>query len=452
MRSTLFLIPAELFGLPVFGFGLLLGGWIVLSVLAMGWLVRQQGWNRDTAGYLPLLGLIAAAIVFLLPGMVEIDPATRLPLGVPVKGFGVMLMLATVAAVGLAAYRASQMGLDPEVIYSLAFCMFVAGIAGARLFYIIQYWAEFQRASLVETLQAAANVTKGGLVVYGSVLGGVPAGIWFLLHRRLPVLALLDIIAPSMVVGLALGRLGCFLNGCCYGGVCLTAPYALTFPGKSALDPPSPPYSQQLEAGWNSGLWLIRRGEEIAIGYIAPLGPAADQLRVGDVLSKINGAAVDHLLDPERLAKIDPARRTQAILEAAQERLRAAHGSYEVETADGRIVRWTTPQPPPRSVPIHPAQLYAAIDAGLLALVLWFFYPYRRRDGEVFALLLTVHPLSRFLLELIRSDEPGQFGTELTISQWLSVAFFAAGIVLWIWIASRPAGTALPAASRLATE
>ena len=68
-----------------------------------------------------------------------------------------------------------------------------------------------------------------------------------------------------------------------------------------------------------------------------------------------------------------------------------------------------------------PTQLYAAIDAGLLALVLWFYYPFRRRDGEVFALLITLHPISRFFLEMIRSDEPGQFGTGLTISQWLSL-------------------------------
>ena len=54
------------------------------------------------------------------------------------------------------------------------------------------------------------------------MLAGLPAGIWYLPPRGLPILAIGDIIAPSMVVGLALGRVGCFLNGCCFGGVCLT--------------------------------------------------------------------------------------------------------------------------------------------------------------------------------------------------------------------------------------
>src|SRR5256885_544272 len=81
--------------------------------------------------------------------------------------------------------------------------------------------------------------------------------------------------------------------------------------------------------------------------------------------------------------------------------------------------RWLSGRGPPRAGPVIGAQLSAAIDAVLLALVLWFFFPYRRHDGEVFALLVTLHPISRFFLEMIRRDEPGQFGTSLTISQWL---------------------------------
>jgi len=62
---------------------------------------------------------------------------------------------------------------------------------------------------------------RGGSSVYGSVLAGVPFGIYYLVRRGLPVLAMLDIIAPSMVVGAApSAAIGCFLNGCCYGGLC----------------------------------------------------------------------------------------------------------------------------------------------------------------------------------------------------------------------------------------
>jgi phosphatidylglycerol:prolipoprotein diacylglycerol transferase len=331
-----------------------------------------------------------------------------------------MLMLATIIAVGLAAYRAWQVGIDPEAIYSLAFVMFIAGILGARLFYIVQYWQHFVafdsagRVNWPATLGAMVQLTEGGLVVYGSVLAGLPAGFWYCRKRGLPILAVGDIIAPSMVVGLALGRIGCFLNGCCFGGVCPDASYGLTFPAGS------PPYLQQEEAGWQSGIWLTEKNGQVVVDYMAPESAAANSgLNIGDAIAGISGAKV-------------------ASLRQARERLAAARTSLEIETADGRIIRLLNPQPPARSVPIHATQLYAAIDAALLAAVLWFYFPYRRKDGEVFALLVTIHPISRFLLEMIRSDEPGQFGTVLTISQWLSLAIFAAAGVLWWYVEIQP--------------
>jgi len=302
--------------------------------------------------------------------------------------------------------------------------MFLAGIVGARLFYVIEYWnQEFSPArtgSVLASIYAIANVPKGGLVVYGSVLFGVPAGIWYCRLRGLPILRIGDVIAASMVVGLSLGRLGCFLNGCCFGGVCLNHDFALTFPADS------PPYLQHEQFGWRSGVWLEQepKSDKVRVAYLSPQGPvAAAGLRVGDEVKKINGSTVTSL------AK-------------ARQDLLAASTAYELETPE-RVIRWTSNSPPPRSVPIHAAQLYAAIDAALLACVLWFYFPFRRRDGEVFALLLTVHPISRFLIEMIRSDEPKY---PLTISQWISIGLFLAGIVLWIVI-ERPVRQSAPSAA-----
>jgi phosphatidylglycerol:prolipoprotein diacylglycerol transferase len=101
---------------------------------------------------------------------------------------------------------------------------------------------------------------------------------------------------------------------------------------------------------------------------------------------------------------------------------------------------WTVERPLGRSLPVHPAQLYSAIDAGLLCLFLLAYYPYRRRDGEVFALLITIHPVSRFLLEVIRTDETAVFGTGLSISQNLSLLMLAAAAGLWVWLLRRPRG------------
>ena len=431
MRSTLFYIPAELFGLPVFGAGLLVGAWLVISLLVLAWLVRQQGWSWDTAGYVPFLLLIAAAIVFVSPNMVEVDPATARAAGRADQrlwrdadvGDGRLSWPGRLAGAADGPRPGSDLFAGLLHVYRRH--------CGARLFYIVEYWPEFQQPSLADTLKSVANVTKGGLVVYGSVLAGVPAAIWFLVRRKLPVLAILDIIAPSMVVGLGIGRLGCFLNGCCYGGVCLTAPYALTFPDSS------PPYMRHMELGWRSGIWLTQQEGAVVVGYVAPHGPSPQELMPGDQVKRVNGAAVQSLAE-------------------AQKRLVTAQGSYEIETADGRIVRWTAPRPPPRSVPIHPTQIYAAIDAGLLALLLWMYYPFRRRDGEVFALLLTLHPISRFVLEMIRSDEAKQFGkgltSGLTISQCLSLGFLAAGCALWWYVERQPAGSALPPASAPVSE
>ena len=425
MRSTLFYIPYELLGIPVFGVGWVLAAWILVSLAILALVVRQQGWNRDTAGYLIYLAAVAAVIVFLLPNMVEAG-ADGKPLGVPIRGFGIMMMLATVAAVGLAAYRAQQVGIDPDVIYSLAFCMFIAGIVGARGFYIVQKLIEgkleipLSEARTIDVPQAIIgffNVTQGGLVVYGSVLAGLPAGIWYLRRRGLPLLPFADIIAPSMVVGQAIGRIGCFLNGCCYGGVCLTAGYALTFP------PQSGPYADHLARGWQSGVWLVQDNHQdspVRVGYVAPGSDAERQgVKAGDLPKRINGAQFQTLAQAQKL-------------------LRSSSGAYELETADGSVRRWSAANLPARSVPIHATQIYAAVDAGLLALVLWLYYPFRRRDGEVFALLITLHPISRFVLEAIRDDEPGQLHTGLTISQLLSLAILAAACVLWWYIERQP--------------
>ena len=126
MLRTIFQIPLEVGGWPVFGFGLLFWAWLAFSAVLMVWLVRRQGWTADTQSYLPILTIVAVAIAFVFPRIAEAD-------GLAIRGYGTMLVLATFAACGLAAYRARQIGLDPEVIYSLAFWLFLAGIGGARL-------------------------------------------------------------------------------------------------------------------------------------------------------------------------------------------------------------------------------------------------------------------------------------------------------------------------------
>jgi prolipoprotein diacylglyceryltransferase len=93
---------------------------------------------------------------------------------------------------------------------------------------------------------------------------------------------------------------------------------------------------------------------------------------------------------------------------------------------------------PNRSFSVHPAQVYAAISAALVCAVLWFAFPLRRFDGQLFAGLLLLYPVSRLLEEVIRSDENGVFGTPLTISQWVSVLLVLIGVGMWWWLSRRP--------------
>ena len=103
---------------------------------------------------LPVLLLLGAAIVFL---------PRVFPDGLPVRGYGVMLLAGIIAGVGMAMYRARQGGLDPEIILSLAIWLVICGVIGARLFYVIEYWDEkFAGRSPRDTLLEIVNVPKAG--------------------------------------------------------------------------------------------------------------------------------------------------------------------------------------------------------------------------------------------------------------------------------------------------
>jgi phosphatidylglycerol:prolipoprotein diacylglycerol transferase len=438
MRQTLFHIPAEIGGWPVFGFGLLLAVWVIVAAALLIWLARRQGWTGELVSHAMVLGLVGAGIAFLLPRMVG-------PQGLPVRGFGVMLLLAVAAGMWLALRRARQMRVDPEVILSLALWMIVPGIVGARAFYVIQYWdRQFHNVDAAgsmdwpATLRQMFDVTEGGLVVYGSVLGAALGLVAFVRIHRLNLLALGDVIAPSLALGQAIGRIGCFLNGCCYGGIA-TLSWALAFP------PHSPPYDRQVYEG-QIPYGLVLRGADDD----APL--------VSDVVAG-SEAAQAGLQRGDRLAAIDG--RSVATLAEARERLlpsqRPGADKEIVIVTAGREepYRFAALGPPPRSLPIHPTQLYGAIDGLLICLFLLAYTPFRRRDGEVIAWLSTIYPVTRFLMEMIRTDEPGWLGAEgsalarlTSIGQLISLGILVAAAALWLWLRTRPRGSVLASPSQ----
>lgn len=432
MCSELFRIPYSWGNVPIFGVGLLLAIWAVASAATIFGLVRRNGSFGEIVGSLPVLLLIGAAIIYL---------PRIFPDGLPVRGYGLMLLLGIVSGVGMSMYRARQGGLDPEIILSLAIWLVVGGVVGARLFYVVEYWDQnFAGKSPRETLLEIINIPEGGLVIYGGLVGAAVAFVIFVQKHRLPLLAMADLIAPSMAIGLALGRVGCFLNGCCYGGQ-TDLPWHVTFPKFSSryeAEKPadvqrfSPPYTDQASRGELHGFRLKSQGKQPAVvSNVESDSPAAAaDLRVGDSVDAINDLKINSLYDAKRQL-------LNAVI--AQQPIRLA-------LRDGRNITISAISMPERSRPVHPTQLYSAIDAALLGWLLWTFYPLRRRDGEAIALLLTIHPITRFLLEIIRTDEPAVFGTGMTISQNVSLVLLVCGAALWWYLSRQPRGIVWPLA------
>ena len=158
-------------------------------------------------------------------------------LGVKVFGYGLMLFFAFLASMQLASRLARREKLDADVIYDLALVVFVGGLVGARVFYVVQYWGV-----RVHSLLDVFRVWEGGIVLYGSIIGGAIAFFTFRRLRPFPLRPYLDVVAPALALGIAVGRFGCFLNGCCYGDVC-DLPWAVAFPE------PSPPWQAHQSAG-----------------------------------------------------------------------------------------------------------------------------------------------------------------------------------------------------------
>jgi phosphatidylglycerol:prolipoprotein diacylglycerol transferase len=361
---------------------------------------------------------IAGGIVWkILPGMVEKIPGDGA--GLPIRGYGVMLLLAMVAAVFIAVHRARQVGYPTEAIVTMTFFAFVFGIGGARLFYVVQFWNEqFDRGGdLWATLLSIANVTQGGLVVYGGFIGGGLGILGYLLWNNLPVYRTGDIVAPSLMIGLAIGRIGCLLNGCCYGGVCDKPWMALQFPAGSV------PYMEQLHRGELVGLTLERTGDDESFQAAQVVsGGVADRagVREGDrlAMASLGSRLNDAFVDP------DVAKETTVL---------------EFDTPDRGTVEVLASDLPRVSLPLYPTQIFATIDAALLCALLWFAYPFRRREGQIFGLLLILYPITRFIEESIRDDVGGYFGTSLTISQLVSLAMLVVALLYWVGLyASSP--------------
>jgi phosphatidylglycerol:prolipoprotein diacylglycerol transferase len=263
-------------------------------------------------------------VLFVVPG-----------LGFALHSFSVMLLLATFGALFLTAWRARREGLDVDDVYDLSIWLLTGGLIGARAFFLAEY------RDTVHQFWDVFKVWQGGIVFYGCIIGGLIGSMIFWARRRFPFWPMADAVATALALGIMLGRLGCWLNGCCFGAVS-EAPWAVTFPAGT------PAWSHHVHEG---------------------------------------------LIPP-----------TAA-----------------------------------RSLPVHPSQLLAALDGLVLLVLLSAYYPRRRRDGEVMALLMVAYPILRFLNEGLRGDE-GPVLAGLTIAQVISAALLPCGLITWLYLSRLPLG------------
>jgi len=420
MQQTLFFIPHWLLDGP------LVVGWLCVGVIFLLWQYFKHGNSNETWSFVPVFLIVAAVFHFVIPrvevfGINPADPTgPGIVQGLAVRGYGLMLLTAIVAGVVLVMLRCEKIGVTRDQITQLAFWMMLCGIAGARIFYVVQKSDQFFPDGIsLSAIPRIINMTQGGLVVYGSLIGGSLAGLIFFKINQLPVWKTADLIAPGMVLGLAIGRIGCLMNGCCYGGVCSNDYPAVTFPAGS------PPYMRQLETGDLLGIsGTFDRNPETQF-------PVSVSHVNADSFAHRHGIVVD---DQIRISWIQP---------GDSDLLRFAKGAIGqttfdrnwptavIQTQTGNTITVPISALPARSARTHPTQIYSAINALLLSLVLWYFWTLKRRDGQVFALMLILYPIGRFLMEIVRQDEAGQFGTGLTISQLVSLGMLVVGFAIY---------------------
>jgi len=251
---------------------------------------------------------------------------------------------------------------------------------GARLFYVIHYFEHFK-----EDPVSVFAIWHGGLELLGGVILAITIIFFYLLYHKLPIRHYLDILAIALMLALIFGRIGCLLNGCCFGKP-TELPWAIRFPYNSLA------YLSQI----NANLERDRPDPQL-------------KLPQEEYVSFIDKDGNWHPKPYEDLTE--------------QQQFEVAKGRY-------------------RCLPVHPTQLYTSAGAAVLCLILYFFW--RRSQnagsskiagkiftepGSTFALMFLLYGLTRFFIEFLRDDNRFEIDG-LTISQLIGIAMIIFGATL----------------------
>jgi phosphatidylglycerol---prolipoprotein diacylglyceryl transferase len=282
--------------------------------------------------------------------------------------YGLMMIVGFFSAVYLAKFLAKRSGLDGELFVNVGLIALVSGVIGARVSHVLENLDEFTRPTRSgwENFLAMINLSSGGLTYYGGFIAAFIVLVIYARRKKIPLALGMDIVAPCIILGLGFGRIGCFLNGCCHGAVCEQR-YAITFPYYSN------PYIDQFDHGK---------------GPLAPLVP--QELK-------------DYRSGTPRLRSPAEAKDNPALLAMMHQQ---------------------------RSLPVHAAQLYSTLTCFIMTALLLAYFSMPHTAGRVFALMLMLEGLTRFILEMLRVEPPvvGSF----SLSMLLGMLLVGVGIILWV--------------------
>jgi len=152
-----------------------------------------------------------------------------------IRAYGLMLAIAFLLGIWLSVQRAKKKNVDPNQIMDVSVLIIISAIVGSRLLYVLFHLEEFRGHWLdtINPLQSNGQIGIAGLTMLGGVILSFITVLIYLRVKKLPFLVFADIILPLFALGEAITRLGCYLNGCCFGLPCEHGGFCVTFPPDS---------------------------------------------------------------------------------------------------------------------------------------------------------------------------------------------------------------------------
>ncbi len=238
---------------------------------------QTKGWKTGRIIGLGVIFILVGDLILYLVAKAINLPEQLFAGTVNVYAYGFMLTIAFIVGTIITIYAAKRENTDTEVILDLIFSIIIGALIGARIMYVILKLDEFLmyettmigdqeqlKFLLMPTLKKMIAIHQGGLSVHGGVIGGMLLSAVYTKMKQLNYWKIADLFAPALALGTAIGRIGCYLNGCCFGVVCKNpdAWYAVTFPLNTHTGvTPEPRHAAQLYMMvLNLGIFFILKG------------------------------------------------------------------------------------------------------------------------------------------------------------------------------------------------